>query len=125
MRAPRPEPRARGNRPVTPFEPGYPRPDGDDLEDALVAGDEGRARGAEEGGEGRERAVGALDGVDVGGVDGGGEGAEEEGGRGQGRRDGVRVQVQGGGGFAEFGADEGAGLGVAVGAGEVVDGWRG
>lgn len=93
MGAPGAEAGLGGDDPVALGEAGLGRAGGEDLEDALVAGDGGGRVGAEVGGEGRRGAVGALDGVDVGGVDGGGEGADEDGGGGDGGRDGVLVEA--------------------------------
>ncbi|TPX10629.1 uncharacterized protein E0L32_008363 [Thyridium curvatum] len=95
LRAPGAEPRAGGYGPVALLERRHAVADGHDLEAALVAGQGGRLGGAQERREGGLRAVGALDGVDVGRVDGRGEGADEDGARGQGGGDGVLVDAVG------------------------------
>lgn len=62
---------------------------GQDLEDTLITGDDRGLGGANEGGEGWFRAIGSLDGVDIGGVNGRSEGSDEDGRGGDGWRDGM------------------------------------
>jgi len=125
VRAEGPEAGGGWDGPVTAVEGFDARADRDDLEAALVAGDGGGLWGAEERGELRLDAVGALDSVHVGGVDGHGEGAQEDGAVGKGGRDGVSMQVQDVGWLAELGEDQRLGLCVTIGAGEVAAGGEG
>lgn len=93
MRAPGAEAGRGRDAPVAFLEGGDTRADGDDFKTAFVAWHGGGIGGAEEAVIRGFNAVGALDGVYIGGVDGCCQGADEDGGGGERGRDGVGVQA--------------------------------